>query len=276
MKKFLVVLSVTICILGLSVSSMAYQSKSISEIPFIQEEDGVHKLVNVLCASKLTGTDLDLWKEIVSVLQGGETANKFVVISVSPDSDTLGSIYFTLIKSSFSYSTDYGPHLTGTNKQFRSVYFLMKDSFTIPHVNSDFLCIGKEPNRSCYILRGAAKLNAIKPLPNSAYVIEDSDYFWFQDDLESFEEPEKPEEPDPPSSSSSVSSSTPSWIPPVVSDPVIPEGDEYVFYDTKILGLFLNHVRTQIVHAANVGWLIFGFILVWHVIKRVIKAFSSR
>ena len=86
------------------------------------------------------------------------------------------------------------------------------------------------------------------------------------DDMGGFE----PEEPDPPSSSSPV------WIPPVVSDPVIPEGDEYVFYDTKILGLFLNHVRTQIVHAANVGWLIFGFILVWHVIKRVIKAFSSR
>lgn len=273
MKKFLVVLSVTICILGLSVSSMAYQSKSISEIPFIQEEDGVHKLTNVLFASKLTGTDLDLWKEIISVLQDGETANKFVVITVSPDSDTLGSIYFTLIKSSFSYSTDYGPHLTGTNKQFRSVYFLVKDSFTIPHVKSDFLSIGKESSsltgsdRSHYILRGAAKLNAIRPLPDSAYVIEDSDYFWFQDDLGSFEEPE---EPDPSSSSS------PAWIPPVVSDPVIPEGDEYVFYDTKILGLFLNHVRTQIVHAANVGWLIFGFILAWHVVKRVIKAFSSR
>ena len=97
---------------------------------------------------------------------------------------------------------------------------------------------------------GYGKLDNV---PDSFHYVDfDGKSLEITDDLGTFDI--EREEPDPPSSSS------PAWIPPVVSDPVIPEGDEYVFYDTKILGLFLNHIRSQIVHAANVGWLIFGFI----------------
>lgn len=281
MKKILVILSVLVCIFGLSVSSMAYQSKSVLEIPFIRESDGIHSFSEILVASKYPDTTQEKWKEMCSILQSGGSNEKFVVVTVSPNDGSYqcGWISFLLIEGGFQYKSDASgfPSVVSNKGGFEAFSFSFTDAGhssqgpIIQHYGSvTSFPIGVKSSASRkfhYILRGASRLHSISPLPDNAYVIEDVDRFLFEDDLGTFEEPEEPDLP---------SSSSPAWTPPVVSDPVIPEGDEYVFYDTKILGIFLNHVRSQIVRAANVGWLIFGFILVWHVIKRVIKAFSSR
>ena len=274
MKKFLVVLSALVCIWGLSVSSMAYQSKSVAEIPFIEKVGDVYKFSEVLLASKFTESQLEKWKAMCLLLQSGGTDDKFVVVMVDPNGGNYssGSIDFIVVDGSFYIETSpWGSSICANKGKFEDLSFSLTD--TAHSSDGSMIChYGTYSSLRIfsprYILRGAAKLNSISPLVDDVFVIEDADHFLFEDDLGTFNV--EPEEPDPSSSSS------PAWIPPVVSDPVIPEGDEYVFYDTKILGLFLNHIRTQIVHAANVGWLIFGFILVWHVVKRVIKAFSSR
>lgn len=269
MKKFIVILSVTICILGLSVSSMAYQSKSVSEIPFIVKDGDVYKFSEVLLASKFTESQLEKWKAMCLLLQSGGTDDRFVVVMVDPNGGNYssGSIDFIVVDGGFYIETSpWGSSICANKGEFEDLSFSLSSNGSMIHHYGTYSSLRIFSPR--YILRGAAKLNSVSPLIDDVFVIEDADRFLFEDDLGTFDV--EPEEPDPSSSSSSA------WVPPVVSDPVIPEGDEYVFYDTKILGLFLNHVRTQIVHAANVGWLIFGFILAWHVVKRVIKAFSSR
>lgn len=272
MKKFLVVLSALICILGLSVISSASTIYKPEQHSFVHEENGYYVLDVDVKASQFTEEQLSLWHSITDALTGNSTDIPFIIYNKSANQLTFGCVkpntYFLGFSSS-SVSCQLNPNsgesFSAMNVDISSgvagdiIQYSYSKTLVIAYSSSTYVFWGYEK-----LLSGDSRNGNNKDKIN--YVDWDGMRLQVQDDLGENE----PEEPDPPSSSS------PAWIPPVVSDPVIPEGDEYVFYDTKILGLFLNHVRTQIVHAANVGWLIFGFILVWHVIKRVIKAFSSR
>lgn len=276
MKKFLVILLVLVCILGLSVISSASTIYKPEQHSFVHEENGYYVLDVDVKASQFTEEQLTFWNSFTDVLTGN--SSEYVPFIVYQRS--YSSLVFCLCKPS-SYFFDYD---RSNNSCFFNPESGFSDSLTCFSVNistgiaggvfSDFnysRTLGISYSSDTYIFWGYGDLVSHDARngsnkDNINYVDWEGMRLQVQDDLGKDES----EESDPPSSSSPV------WIPPVVSDPVIPEGDEYVFYDTKILGLFLNHVRTQIVHAANVGWLIFGFILVWHVIKRVIKAFSSR
>lgn len=280
-KKLFVILSVLVCVLGLSVSSMAYQSKSASEIPFIVKDDDVYTFSEILVASKYPETTQAKWQEMCSILESGGNNEKFVVVTVSPDDGNYqcGWISFILVEGGFQYKTDASgfPSVSSNKGGFESFSFSLTDSGhssqgpIIQHysnITSFPIGVKSSTRKTHYILRGAARLNSISPLPDNAYVIEDADHFLFQDDLGTFDI--YPEDPDPPSSSST------GWIPPVISDPVIPAGDEYVFYDTAILSDFLKYVRDAMGKSMNIGWMIFGFILMWLVVKKVLKSFSSR
>ena len=268
MKKFLVILSVLVCILGLSVSSMALFSAEPSSFGDVfVEKDDRYALSFEIKASQFNTDAAAFWKQWTDAF----TADDPTKIALAFVSSSMQDIQFLLLDSGYTFS----------HSSFSGMYFLQSSSTSSSFSYISVSCatglsssISKVTHSNPYAINGSyfcfAGYSKLSGLPDSfKYVDFGGKSIEITDDLGSFDV-DPPEEPDPPSSSS------PSWIPPVVSDPVIPAGDEYVFYDTKILGLFLNHVRTQIVHAANVGWLIFGFILVWHVIKRVIKAFSSR
>lgn len=272
MKKFLVVLSALICILGLSVISSASTIYKPEQHSFVHEENGYYVLDVDVKASQFTDEQLSLWNSFTDALTGNSTDIPFVIYNKSGNQLTFGSVepntyffYFASGSSSYQLHPNSGNSFSVMNVDISSgvagdiIQYNYSKTLVITYSSSTYVFWGYEKLSSNDSRDGNNK-------DRINYVDWDGMRLQIQDDLGE----DKPGEPDPPSSS------FPSWIPPVISDPVIPEGDEYVFYDTQILGLFLNHVRTQIVHAANVGWLIFGFILVWHVIKRVIKAFSSR
>lgn len=275
MKKFLVVLSAFVCILGLSVISSASTVYKPEQHSFVHEENGHYVLDVDIKASEFTEEQLSFWNSFMDAFTGN--SSEYVPFIVYNRASS--SLCFCLCKPNsyfFYYSRD--NNSCSFNPESGVLDSLMCFSVNISTgiaggVSSDFnysKLLRITYSSDTYVFWGYGGLSSHSASETNKdkidYVDWDGMRLQVQDDLGN----DEPEEPDLPSSSS------PSWIPPVVSDPVIPEGDEYVFYDTKILGLFLNHVRTQIVHAANVGWLIFGFILVWHVIKRVIKAFSSR
>lgn len=263
MKRFFVILVTLVCILGLSIPSFAYSEVSASSCDYLTyDEDGDFYALNTeLKASELNDDERKYWKRFTDALMNKSDDNYIVFFT--------GTSFGFLVMSS---DTTFENSSSGN-------YAVVRVPALGYRSQQGFLNITGEPSGSQYTSGPHASQfpsctiikTSFSPIPSKVSRIVDFNgkQLQIKDDIGD-SEPEEPEEPDPPSSSS------PSWIPPTVSDPVIPEGDEYVFYDTKILGLFLNHIRTQIVHAANVGWLIFGFILVWHVIKRVIKAFSSR
>jgi len=267
LKKFLVILSVLVCILGLSVSSMALFSAEPSSFGDVfVEKDDRYALSFEIKASQFNTDAAVFWSQWTDAFIGDDPTKIALAYVSSGGKD----VKFLLLDSNYIFfnasSGVWFMSPPSTSSSFFSYITvscstglasgISKITYSNPYaVSSTFFCFS-----------GYSKLSN---LPEKfRYVDFNGKPVEITDDLGTFDT--EPEEPDPPSSSS------PAWIPPVVSDPIIPEGDEYVFYDTKILGLFLKHIRSQIVHAANVGWLIFGFILVWHVIKRVIKAFSSR
>ena len=268
LKKFLVVLSVLICIFGLSVSSMAFVAWAPSRFGNVfVEKDDHYALSFEIKASEFNTDASAFWKRWTDAF----TANDSTEIALAFVTSSSQNVQFLLLDSGYTFS----------HNSSSGMYFLEPSSTSSSFSYISVSCatglsssISKVTHSNPYAVNGSyfcfAGYSNLSGLPDSfRYVDFGGKSIEITDDLGSFDV-DPPEEPEPPSSS------TPGWVPPVVSDPVIPEGDEYVFYDTKILGLFLNHIRSQIVHAANVGWLIFGFILVWHVIKRVIKAFSSR
>lgn len=270
MKKFLVVLSVLVCIWGLSVSSMAAVSCSPSNFgsAFV-EKDGHYVISPVIQASKFTSQQLSVWQEWAFALSGDDPTK--IPLGFVGMSGSTPYFQIFLVDSDYTFKNTTTGHpgissVSGTG--YRGLVIRGNDG-TVQDSNVGVFAKSSSPYQvdgGYWCFGGYSRLDNV---PDSFHYVDfGGKSLEIIDDIGTFDV--EPEEPDPPSSSS------PAWIPPVVSDPVIPEGDEYVFYDTKILGLFLNHVRTQIVHAANVGWLIFGFILAWHVVKRVIKAFSSR
>ncbi len=288
MKKFLFILSFFICSLGLSVSSMAYQSKSVSEIPFIVEDDSVYKFSEVLVASKYPETTQKKWKEMCSVLESGGSNEKFVVVTVSPDDGNYqcGWISFILVEGGFQYTTDSnGLSSVSSNKGgFESFSFSMTDAShssqgaIIQHYSNivSFPIGLKSISRKAhYILRGAARLNSISPLPGNAYVIEDADIFLFEDDLGTFEEPE---EPDPPSSSEPGESIPDTPKPPdyTPAEPVIPDvGSDLVPYDTSVWKTFLDRTRRTIGSITNVAFLLFFLAFAFPLLIKIIKKFTK-
>jgi len=273
LKRFLVILLALVCILGLSVISLASTIYKPEQHSFVHEENGYYVLDVDVKASQFTEEQLAFWDSFVYAWEGNSTDVPFIVYNKSGN-----SLLFSLVKPNmyfFSSSSNGICNLNPESNTSSSLTVLCIDisSGTVLNFLNDFSYSKTLPitYSNIYLFWGYEILisNDVRNGNNKDkidYVDWNGKRLLVGDDLRK----DEPEEPDPPSSSS------PAWIPPVVSDPIIPEGDEYVFYDTKILGLFLKHIRSQIVHAANVGWLIFGFILVWHVIKRVIKAFSSR
>lgn len=273
MKRFLVILLALVCILGFSVISSASTIYKPEQHSFVYEENGYYVLDVDVKASQFTEEQLTFWNSFIDAWEGNSTDVPFIVYNESGN-----SLLFSLVKpntyflsSSSNGTCNINPE-SGTSS-FLTVLYIDISSGTVLNFMDDYSYSKTLPitRSNIYLFWGYESLisNDTRNGNNKDkinYVDWNGKRLLVGDDLRK----DEPEEPDPPSSSS------PSWISPVVSDPVIPEGDEYVFYDTKILGLFLKHIRSQIVHAANVGWLIFGFILVWHVIKRVIKAFSSR
>lgn len=273
MKKFLVILSALICILGLSVISSASTVYKPNQHSFVHFENGYYVLDVDIKASQFTEEQLTFWNSFTDALTGNSTDIPFVIYNKSSN-----QLIFSYIQPN-TYRFYYA---SGSNSYQLSCYngssYITFSSLSVDissGIGNDLINYGQSKNlvlslgANTYVFWGYS--NLVSNDSNNAtyadkinYVDWDGMRLQIKDDLGEEEDPDLP------------SSSSPAWIPPVVSDPVIPEGDEYVFYDTKILGIFLNHVRSQIVRAANVGWLIFGFILVWHVIKRVIKAFSSR
>lgn len=276
MKKFLVVLSALVCILGLSVISSASTVYKPEQHSFVHEENGHYVLDVDIKASEFTEEQLSFWNTFTDALTGNSSEYVPFIIYFK----NLDCLDFVLLESYYikevpSFAS--GAYLSSSSAFSGCLRISISSGnvlsfFVLNSLNQFFYVSSLDSSSSglSYVFWGynglVSHADSIESDRFIGYVDWDGMRLQIQDDLGE----DEPEEPDPPSSSS------PAWIPPVVSDPVIPEGDEYVFYDTKILGLFLNHVRTQIVHAANVGWLIFGFILVWHVVKRVIKAFSSR
>lgn len=263
MKKLLVVLSVLVCALGLSMPSFAYSTIPASSCNYLSYNAAgdFYVLNKELKVSSMNDEQLEHWKLFTDAYTGQSDGEYIVSVF-----ENYLSFYLFSSGSTFSSSSSICVSVPSAG------YYSFSFELSSGNFLGDRYLLGP-----CSAVFNSG-LNIIKtsfyPIPNNVTSVVDLNgkQLQIKDDID---EPE-PEEPDPPSSSSSVSSSTPSWIPPAVSDPVIPKGDEYVFYDTKVLGFFLKHIRSQIVHAANVGWLIFGFILVWHVIKRVIKAFSSK
>lgn len=263
MKKFLVILSALVCIWGLSVSSMAAVSCSPSDFgSAFTKKDGYYAVSPVVQASKFTSAQLAVWQEWAAVFSGDDPTR--IALGFVGMSGSTPYFQLFLVDSDYTYkntSTGHPGICSSSGSGYRGL--VIRGDGNVSSSNIGYFASSSSPYQvdgGYWCFCGYSKLDNI---PDSFHFVDFGTGVEITDDLGTLE-------PDPPSSSST------GWIPPVVSDPVIPEGDEYVFYDTKILGLFLNHVRTQIVHAANVGWLIFGFILVWHVIKRVIKAFSSR
>ena len=274
MKRFLVILSTLVCALGFSVISLASTIYKPEQHSFVHEEDGHYVLDVEVKASQFTEEQLTFWNSFVDAL--GDRSSEYVPFIVYNKSGN--SLLFSLVKPNMYFFSSFSNGICNLNPESNTsssltVLYIDISSGTVLNF-MDYYSYSKTlpiTRSGIYLFWGYERL--ILGDNRDGVNKEKIDYVDWNgkrllvgDDLRK----DEPEEPDPPSSSS------PAWIPPVVSDPIIPEGDEYVFYDTKILGLFLKHIRSQIVHAANVGWLIFGFILVWHVIKRVIKAFSSR
>ncbi len=287
MKKFLFILSFFICSLGLSVSSMAYQSKSVSEIPFIEKSGGVHRFSEILVASKYPETTQKKWKEMCSVLESGGSNEKFVVVTVSPDDGSYqcGWISFILVEGGFQYQFAAGgqPSVSSNKGGFESFSFSLTDAGhnsqgpIIQHYsNITSFPIGvKLTGKHHYILRGAAKLDSVSTLPDAAYVIEDADIFLFEDDLGTFEELE---EPDPPSSSEPGESIPDTPKPPdyTPAEPVIPDvGSDLVPYDTSVWKTFLDRTRRTIGSITNVAFLLFFLAFAFPLLIKIIKKFTK-
>lgn len=282
MKRFLVVLSLLACFFGLSVSSMAYQSKSVSEIPFIKKVGDVYKFSEVLLSSKFTGVQLEKWKEICSLLESGGTDDKFVVVMVNPNGGNYSSglIDFILVDGAFHIETSsFGSSICSDASGFITLSFSLTDTSHSSYgsmIINYFVSYSISIRSPFYILRGAAKLNSVSPLADDVFVIEDADRFLFEDDLGT--SATEPEEPDPPSSSE-PSESIPDLPKPGDYNPTlptIPSGDGlYVPYDTAVWDTFLERTKQNIGSATNIGFLIFGIAVVWSILTRLVKKYTK-
>lgn len=267
MKKLFVILSVLACFLGLSVSSMALSSIDPSSFGnvFIEKDDR-YALSFEIKASQFNTDAAAFWSQWTDAFTGDDPTKIALAYVSSGGKDVkfllLDSDYIFFTASSGvcfmsppSTSSSFFPYIT-VSCSTGLASGISKITYSNPYaVSSTFFCFS-----------GYSKLSN---LPEKfKYVDFNGKPVEITDDLGTFDT--EPEEPEPPSSS------FPGWIPPVISDPVIPEGDEYVFYDTAILKDFLSYVRDAIGKSMNVGWMIFGFIMMWLVIKKVIKSFSSR
>lgn len=267
MKKIVSVLASLLCVFGLSVMSFAYKSVSPENYPFLEKSGGHYKLSFVLPISKQSESIKQYWFDFTEAFSASSNGRAIVTYNVTSTGYILYFHYVPLGKN-YTYDTR-NPTMPG---------------FCMPGYTEQFTCLRVTLNQNCSFSSmdlykthtlsiGGAQGIVISPgftnIPDSANKIS-IEQLELEDDLGG-------EEPDTPSSSSEPDTpSSGGWQPPVVSDPEIPAGDEYVFYDTAVLKQFLNYVRDAMGKAINVGWLIFGFILMWLLIKKVIKSFSSR
>lgn len=270
-KKLFVILSALVCVLGFSVISLASTVYKPEQHSFIHEEDGYYVLDIDVKASQFTDEQLSLWNSFTDALTGNSTDIPFVIYNKSGNQLTFGSVepntyffYFASGSSSYQLHPNSGNSFSVMNVDISSgvagdiIQYDYSKTLVITYSSSTYVFWGYEKLSSNDSRDGNNK-------DRINYVDWDGMRLQIKDDLG-----DEPEDPDPPSSSST------GWIPPVISDPVIPAGDEYVFYDTAILSDFLKYVRDAMGKSMNIGWMIFGFILMWLVVKKVLKSFSSR
>ena len=263
-----------VCFLGLSVSSSASTVYRPDQHPFVHEENGHYVLDVDVKASQFTDEQLTFWNSFMDAFMGNTSEYVPFIIYNKGGNELIFSlgkldsyyIYYSNSSYHFNSISDFPGCLTTLSIDISSGTVI---SFVDDYTHSKIFTITYQS--SIYVFWGYGDLVSHDSRNGNNkdkinYVDWDGMRLQVQDDLGT----EEPEEPDPPSSSS------PGWIPPVISDPVIPEGDEYVFYDTAILKDFLSYVRDAMGKSMNVGWMIFGFIMMWLVIKKVIKSFSSR
>lgn len=269
MKKIAALVVALVCLAGFSVSSFAYNviDPDTTSDKFISKyikNDGSHYSIDyIFPASKLNAEQLAFWNDFMSVITG-QTSGK-ALISMENDNFAFwrfdagysinvydNRIFFTESKDSFSDV----PRLR-CNAITGAWTGLSSSRGTVGQVLYGFSSISDWPSIASYVdFKG-------KPLA-------------ITDDINEPEEPEEPEEPDPDPEPPESVPDTPKPPPYVPIEPGIPAGDgKYVLYDTGVWKTVINHIKGNMGAAANMGLLVFGFILIWSILRKIFHHFTK-
>lgn len=269
-KKVFLVLVTLVCVLGLSVSSLAYNKVSPSSVGFLVKSEDYWKFAFTFPASGLNDADLSVWKHFVDVYQGGGTS-EFALITYQTTS-AVRNLYFVVFASDYTYSqgplgctavypvspSDGFKVALNSSNRITSVSRLNQSNFNISDSSDGSFSAG--------IVRGASYLNS---LPAVANVVDVGTLALDDDIVDDNPTPPQPDEPD---------ESVPD-IPPAPpynpTPPVVPKGNEYVFYDTDVWNTAIGHIKKNVGSATNIGLLIFVFILVWSIFTRIFRHYTK-
>ncbi len=282
LKSFFAVLMALICVLGLSVVSLASTVYEPSQHSFVHDENGHYVLDVDIKASQFTDEQLAFWNSFTDALMGNSSGYvPFILYNKSGN-----ELVFSLCKSDsyfFYYSSGSNSCQLNPNSGVSGAVTTLSigiSSGTVNHFINDYYyskTLNITYSSNLYVFWGYGDLVSYDSRNGNNkdkinYVDWDGMRLQIQDDLGGDEEPDQP-------SSSEPSESIPDLPKPNDYNPTlptIPAGDNlYVPYDTAVWDTFLERTKQNIGSATNIGFLIFGIAVVWSILTRLVKKYTK-
>lgn len=269
MKKVFLVLVTLVCVLGLSVSSLARTVYNPSDFPILAKSGDYYKIDKVIGASHFGATELAFWKEFMGIMSGS-ASNDVIPLIIMQTGTSSAQFKIALIKGNYSYkssgSATFITSVDGVVFPFMSVYD--NSSSVLSNWGASYYGSLKQVpiNSGEVILWGSSKLSS---LPDSVPICNLS-RVEISDDLE--DDNPTPPQPDEPDESVPDIPPAPPYNP---TPPVVPKGNEYVLYDTDVWNTAIGHIKKNVGSATNIGLLIFVFILVWSIFTRIFRHYTK-